>query len=165
MEPPPPGSTRPCPRMGPPRLVRHTGLLREGGACSAQVAPGPWSATDFNSINILAPPAPAAPGGVSAGWGASVSNGGGVRGTFSAVAGATVYEAFASFVQNGVISTSNVRTFDSAASSTFAQCNGPIMSGGAFHVRAGNGSGFGPWTIVEATRDSNLNGINGCAGN
>lgn len=104
--------------------------------CQGPNAAGAWSPYGSDSINIVNPPVPSAPSGVSAEWNAGTSGGGVVQGSWTAVSGATVYEGQATYTIGGEVFSSTVRQFSAAGSSSFPLCSQPRnMTAGSFRAR------------------------------
>ena len=126
--------------------------------CQGPNAAGAWSGYGSDSISIIARPVPSAPGGVSALWNSAPSGGGGgVRGSWTAVSGATSYTYGASHNLGGNWTAFTSASVASAGAYTVLNCGGVAnMIAGEFRVRATNGAGSSSTVTVGATRNTSL---------
>lgn len=108
--------------------------------CFGPNAAGGWSGYGSEAVRIVAPPAPSAPGGVSADWNAGNAGGVVVVGRFSAVGGATSYEWGARFVLDGTATVFNSYTGTTSGVKRMPSCGtNERISAGSFRVRSNNG--------------------------
>lgn len=126
--------------------------------CQGPNAAGAWSGYGSDSISIIARPVPSAPGGVSALWNSAPSGGGGgVRGSWTAVSGATSYSYEANHNLGGIWQGWTGGTVTSPGAYTILRCSGTDnMIAGEFRVRASNRSGTSSTVTVGATRNTSL---------
>lgn len=101
---------------------------------------------------------PGSPSGVSATWNSAPSGGGGgVRGSWTAVSGATSYTYEGNHNLGGIWQGWTGSTVPSAGAYTILRCGGGAnMIGGEFRVRASNGAGSSSTVTVSATRNTSL---------
>ena len=121
---------------------------------------GPSVGAPARGINITAPPAPGAPGGVSARWAKGRAGGAASDITFGAVVGATKYEFGG--IYNYSFGSSAYSTTTSASAGTFqldSDCTSNNVTSAGARARAGNSSGWSGYTNVAA---SPLGLVNSC---